>query len=122
MADWYSRPVFFVADVDAASAFYIDTLGFTEAWRHGIADEPTLVAQVNREGCEIILSRQWPEKVGKGMLFISLTTDGWRTLPDLLAAKGVAVASGHWGYRVLILEDPDGNQLFFPDPEDAGNA
>ena len=30
-----------------------------------------------------------------------------------LDAKGVPVKEGSWGYRFLVVEDPDGNQLFF---------
>jgi hypothetical protein len=26
----------------------------------------------------------------------------------------------HWGYRVLIVPDPDGNELYFPYPGGAG--
>ena len=29
---WYTRPVFFVADVNRAARFYIDTLGFEKGW------------------------------------------------------------------------------------------
>jgi hypothetical protein len=39
------------------------------------------VAQVDRQGCELILSSQWPDKVGKGLMFISLDVgvlDSWR--------------------------------------------
>lgn len=122
MADWHSRPVFFVVDVDAASAFYVDKLGFAEAWRYWEGEGAALVAQVQREGCEIILSPQWPEKVGKGMVFVSLTAAGWGSLPDDLAARSVGVRRDRWGYRVLVVADPDGNELFFPDPDDPGEA
>ena len=33
-----------------------------------------------------------------------------------LEARGVPVKDGRWGYRVLVVEDLDGNQLFFPYP------
>jgi hypothetical protein len=29
----------------------------------------------------------------------------------------VAVKEGQWGYRLMVVEDPDGNRLFFPYPE-----
>src|SRR5438128_797789 len=32
---WYTRPVFFVADVDRALRFYIDMLGFELSWHAG---------------------------------------------------------------------------------------
>jgi hypothetical protein len=33
-------------------------------------------------------------------------------------AKGVSVKEGSWGYRLLVVDDPDGNQLFFNYPSD----
>jgi hypothetical protein len=33
-----------------------------------------------------------------------------------LEAKGVPVQEGSWGYRLLVIDDPDGNQLFFNYP------
>jgi catechol 2,3-dioxygenase-like lactoylglutathione lyase family enzyme len=121
MGRWYTRPVLFVAEVEAASAFYVERLGFQEAWRFPESDGRIVVAQVGRDETEIILSSQWPDKVGKGMLFIELTAADWRALPGALAARDVASSWGHWGYRTLIVDDPDGNQLFFPDPEDPGS-
>jgi hypothetical protein len=35
-----------------------------------------------------------------------------------LQARGVRVNDGHWGYRLLVVEDLDGNQLFFPYPNE----
>jgi hypothetical protein len=35
-----------------------------------------------------------------------------------LEAKGVAVKDGSWGYRLLVVDDPDGNQLFFNYPNE----
>ena len=32
-------------------------------------------------------------------------------------AKGVAVKDGKWGYRLLVVDDPDGNQLLFSYPK-----
>ena len=33
-------------------------------------------------------------------------------------ARGAAVKDGRWGYRVLVVEDLDGNQLFFNYPNE----
>ena len=33
-----------------------------------------------------------------------------------LEAKGVLVTEGSWGYRLLVIDDPDGNQLLFNYP------
>jgi hypothetical protein len=35
-----------------------------------------------------------------------------------LEARGVPVKDGHWGYRLLVVEDLDGNQLFFNYPNE----
>jgi hypothetical protein len=51
--------------------FYVDRLGFTKSWRYE-EEGNAFVAQVDRQGCALILSSQWPDKVGKGLMFISL--------------------------------------------------
>lgn len=121
MVDWYARPLFFVADVERARDFYVGSLGFTEKWSFA-EDGKLFVGQVNRGECEVILSSQWPEKNGKGRLFVSLTTAAYAALPGELAAKGVTAKDGWWGYRTLIVTDPDGNELYFPDPDDPGGG
>jgi hypothetical protein len=35
-----------------------------------------------------------------------------------LEARGVPVKEGSWGYRLLVVDDPDGNQLFFNYPRE----
>ena len=37
-------------------------------------------------------------------------------------AKGVPVKEGSWGYRLLVVDDPDGNQLFFNYPSDTASG
>src|SRR6476659_1418906 len=74
MPDWFARPVLHVTDVAASLRFYVDRLGFTTPWQYEEGGRP-FVAQVERQGCALILSSQWPEKVGKGLMFISLNTE-----------------------------------------------
>jgi hypothetical protein len=31
-----------------------------------------------------------------------------------LEGRGVDVKDGQWGYRLMVVTDPDGNQLYFP--------
>ncbi len=38
-----------------------------------------------------------------------------------LEAKGVPVKEGSWGYRLLVVDDPDGNQLFFNYPNETAS-
>jgi len=121
MAEWFARPVLHVTDVEASIRFYVDRLGFASSWRFD-EEGKTFVAQVERQGCALIFSSQWPEKVGKGLMFISLnvepdTSEAAVAAIDALRlefeAKGAPVKDGRWGYRLLVVDDPDGNQLFF---------
>src|SRR5271163_1003528 len=89
---WYTRPVLFVMDIDKAVDFYVKQLGFTEAWRYA-EEGKAFVAQVARRGCELILSSQWPGKVGKGLMFISLDLEVLDALRAELEGKGVDVNS-----------------------------
>jgi hypothetical protein len=38
-----------------------------------------------------------------------------------LEAKGVSVKEGSWGYHFLVVDDPDGNQLFFNCPAETAS-
>jgi hypothetical protein len=108
----------------------VDRLGFTSPWRYE-EDGRTHVAQAERPGCALILADQWPEKVGKGLMFISLNVEqetreaeiaALNALRAELEAKGVPVKEGSWGYRLLVVDDPDGNQLFFPYPNETASG
>jgi catechol 2,3-dioxygenase-like lactoylglutathione lyase family enzyme len=125
--EWFARPVLFVADIDRTLDFYVNRLGFTQSWRFEEKGK-AFVAQADRQGCALIFSSQWPDKVGKGLMFISLNVDAApdrlrdeaaRALDQLraeLESKGVDVEEGYWGYRLLVVHDPDGNELFFNYP------
>jgi len=130
MTDWFARPVLHVKDVEASLLFYVNLLGFTSPWRYE-EDGRAHVAQVDRQGCALILSNQWPEKTGKGLMFISLNTEpqtreaavaALDALRAELEAKDVTVKDGSWGYRLLVVDDPDGNQLFFNYPAETASA
>lgn len=125
MTDWFARPILHVNDVDAALLFYVNLLGFTSPWRYD--EEGTArVAQVDRQGCALILANNLdPDKIGKGVMFISLNVEpatpeaAVAALDALRAefeAKGVPVKEGSWGYRLLVVDDLDGNQLLFNYP------
>jgi catechol 2,3-dioxygenase-like lactoylglutathione lyase family enzyme len=120
-ASWYTRPILGVADIDRSSAFYVGNLGFKEDWRHVEGDRP-LVVQISRAGCELILSSQWPDRVGRGLTFISLDLDALNAVRTEFESQGVAVKDGRWGYPLMVVEDPDGNALWFPYPVDNAEA
>lgn len=127
MTDWFARPVLHVTDVEASLRFYVNRLGFTSPWRYE-EDGRAFVAQVERQGCVLILSNQWPEKVGKGLMFISMNAQQEAQIAALdalraeLEENGVAVKEGSWGYRLLVVDDPDGNQLFFNYPSQTASG
>ena len=127
MTEWFARPVLHVANVEAALPFYVDRLGFAVSWCFE-EDGRVRVAQVDRQNCALILSDQWPEKVGKGLMFISLNVEpqtreseaaALDSLRAEIEARGVGVKDGFWGYRLLVVEDLDGNQLFFNYPNES---
>ena len=130
MTDWFARPVLHVTDVEASLRFYVDRLGFTSPWRYEEGGRAR-VAQVERQGCALMLADTWPEKIGKGLIFIS-TNGGQETREAAIAAldalraelevKGVPVKEGSWGYRLLVVDDPDGNQLFFNYPNEIASG
>jgi catechol 2,3-dioxygenase-like lactoylglutathione lyase family enzyme len=127
MTDWFARPILHVRDVDASLSFYVNLLGFTSPWRYDEEGRAN-VAQVNRQGCALILANNLAaEKIGKGVMFISLNVEP--ALPEAaiaaldalraeLEAKGVSVKEGSWGYRLLVVDDLDGNQLLFNYPSE----
>ena len=130
MTEWFARPVLHVRDVEASLGFYIDRLGFRSPWRYD-QDGRAYVAQVERQGCALILADHWPEKVGKGLIFISMNVEqetreaqiaALDALRAELEAKGAPVKEGSWGYRLLVVDDPDGNQLFFNYPNETSSG
>ncbi len=130
MTDWFARPVLHVRDVEASLLFYVNRLGFTSPWRYD-EEGRVHVAQVERQGCALILADTWPEKIGKVLMFISLNVSpndepeaqvaALDALRSELDAKGVLVKDGSWGYRLLVVDDPDGNQLFFNYPNETAS-
>jgi catechol 2,3-dioxygenase-like lactoylglutathione lyase family enzyme len=111
---WYTRPVLFVADVNRALRFYIDLLGFEKDWHEG--DGAGGVCQVNRTGCEIILCED-AARTDKARLFVSLTPDGLTELRREIVERSIPTEKSWWGYDVIKVVDPDGNELLFPTSE-----
>ena len=116
MDKWYTRPVLAVRDVTAALGFYSTKLGFKEDWRYE-DDGRVRIVQVSRASCELILSDQWPDEAGRGLLFISLTLADFDRLAVEAAERRFERKSGFWGYELAVVEDPDGNRLWFPKPK-----
>ena len=111
---WYTRPVFFVADVNRAARFYVEQLGFEKGWHVG--DGAGTVCQVNHGECEIILCEDATRR-DRGRLFVELTAAGLADLRHALAERAVPTKATWWGYDSLQVDDPDGNELLFPVPD-----
>jgi catechol 2,3-dioxygenase-like lactoylglutathione lyase family enzyme len=116
---WGDSTILFVSDAGAAADFFAAKLGFTVNWRYD--DEGrTIAAGISRDDCSLLLNTQWPDRVGKGAIYVALGEAGYDALRADLPRKGVALKDGWWGKRLMIVEDPDGNQIWFPDPRDPG--
>ena len=103
---WYMRPVFFVSDIQTARNFYIDKLGFVMKW---LSPEGK-VCQVDRGGGEIILCEDATRK-DKSRLFLELSREAVDQLLKEIDERSVPTQKMWWGYNVLRIEDPDGNDL-----------
>ena len=108
---WYARPVLFVSNLQAALRFYVGHLGFVKKWHEG--DGTGTVCQVDRGGCEIILAEE-PARHHKARLFIELNRDGMDELRREIADRSLPTEKFWWGYDVIRIADPDGNELLFP--------
>lgn len=108
---WYPRPVFFVHDLSRALRFYVDGLGFVKKWHE--ADGTGTVCQVDRSDCEIILCED-QTRPARSRLFVELTPAGLAQLRELLLQRSIPHVIGRWGYDVVQVTDPDGNDLLFP--------
>jgi len=108
---WYTRPVLFVADIGRSIRFYTEGLGFRKAWHE--ADGKGRVCQVERGGCEIILCEHDTRR-DKARLFVSLTREAIAALRREIIERSIPSKMSWWGYDVIQIDDPDGNELLFP--------
>jgi hypothetical protein len=68
---------------------------------------------VDRGGCEIILCDD-PARHDKSRLFVELNRDGLDELRREISERSVPTEKAWWGYDVIRIVDPDGNELLFP--------
>jgi len=116
MSDWVSSTLVFVRDVEVALPFYVGKLGFTLNMRYE-EEGHAMVAGVSRgDGAALLLTSQWPDKVGHAVIYAALNADEFAALRADLDAAGVTTEAGFWGKELMIVADADGNQLWFPLP------
>lgn len=109
---WYARPVFSVASIQAALDHYCTLLSFKQEWKYEEAGQ-TIVTQVSKGEFEIILSSNL-DRVGQARAFISLTAAELAILEDMIVRNNITSDRIHWGYPIIRITDPDGNELLFP--------
>ena len=109
---WYTRPIFSVTSMEKSLSYYCDLLGFTQNWTYE-EGEVDLVAQVSRGDFELILAGNLDRK-GKGRVFISLTELETNQLKEVIEKNNIPYEEIYWGYPSIKLEDPDGNEMIFP--------
>ena len=113
---WYARPVFSVNSVEESLGYYCELLGFTENWRYDENNE-LLVAQVSRGDFELILAGNLDRK-GNGRVFISLTDSETSQFKETIKKNNIPYETIYWGYPSIQLQDPDGNEMIFPQETD----
>lgn len=113
---WASSTLVFVRDVDVAIRFYVDALGFRLNMRHEEGGHALVAGVSHGDGCALLLTSQWPERIGTAILYAAFGPEDFARLRADLQKKGVATKEGWWGQPLLIVEDPDGNQFYFPEP------
>jgi catechol 2,3-dioxygenase-like lactoylglutathione lyase family enzyme len=122
----FAEPQLFVADIDAACAFYTGKLGFAVGFTYG---EPPYYGQVVRDRARLNLRRISPPPVDprvrdeRELLSATIVVDKARPLFLEYQAAGVTFAHGlrtePWGACTFLVRDPDGNLILFsgnPDP------
>ena len=103
--------MFFFEEIQQSIDFYGARLGFSERWKHR-----HVAAQVDRDGLELILNRDG-QRAGKGRVFLSLDPGQTHRLQKELESSGAEVSFARWGMNVMVVADPDRNELYFTDDE-----
>lgn len=107
-AIWYARPVFFVSDLNRSLDFYLNVLSFTKQWHE--AEGKGTVCQINRSDCEIILTQE--ARTDKSRIFLELNAEALAEIQREIEQRNIPHTMTWWGYDVIRIADPDGNELF----------
>ena len=108
-----------VSDIDAAKAFYVDKLGFTEDHDSSPTEGMRVVQLTPKDSaCSIVLSEGLPmvEMPVGSQRGLHLVVEDAKAAHDTYAAKGVAVGDVvdmGGGMKYVPFSDPDGNQWTF---------
>lgn len=109
---WYTRPIFSVSNIEQSLYHYCKLLGFEQAWKYE-ENQLTLVTQVNRGEFELILAGNL-DRIGAGRVFVSLCEGEMKKLVSEIKENNISTEHIHWGYPSIRIQDPDGNEMIFP--------
>ena len=113
----YCRPVFAVRDMTAAILYYLAALDFQHDWSVPPDAEVPVCAQVSRGTTQLLLWTE-PTIARPGRVYISLEfEDELQPLYEEFVSKQARATSPPaprlWGPSGFVVEDLDGNQLYF---------
>lgn len=104
----HATPILRVADFDAAVRYYVDSLGFELAWRHG------MFGCVHRDDANVMLSQG---SQGCSGTWVYISIDDADACYEEMRARGALIRhepiNFPWGARELHVFDPDGHVLRF---------
>ena len=118
--EFYTRPILAVGDVTASVEYYCEKLGFTKMW--SAPDTNPIIAQVGRNGLEIILDSQSLIPKSSVPTVLSMTLHQAEQLGSLyheFKSLGVKITVTPFevvwekGLYQFDVEDLDGNILIF---------
>ena len=109
-------PIFRIFDVQKATQFYVEFLGFAVQWKHRFEDGLPLYMEIARDECTIHLSEHHGDCCPGAAARIA--TDDLDGLHDELSGTGYEFARPNiddtpWGTREMSVKDPFGNRLTF---------
>lgn len=117
-----ARPFVFARDVRAASAHYVEVLGFSLAFDYG---SPPFYAEVERDGVRMcirhtddpIFDPAWARREDVILASFEVTDAKalYLELQEAGAAFSQTLRTEPYGTRSFIIEDPDGNRVAFFD-------
>jgi lactoylglutathione lyase len=106
-------PILYVDDVERATSFYVDNLGFEQVYRFPPDGTPDF-AFLKLEPLGIAVSKRRPEHDGRELELCIYTDDvdaAAVSLRESGAREVQAPADQEWGERMAYFRDPDGHLL-----------
>ncbi|GGI54384.1 glyoxalase superfamily protein [Oxalicibacterium solurbis] len=111
-----TTPILRIFDVDKATEFYVDFLGFGIDWTHRFGENFPLYLQVSREECVLHLTEHHGDcSPGTALRIETMKLDSFHAE---LTAKNYrymkpGIEDQPWGSREMTVHDPFGNRLVF---------